>query len=105
MREITARELKDRLAAGARPQLVDVRENEEVAICRLDDALHIPMGDVPGRLHELDPDRELVVYCHHGQRSAAVVAFLEQHEFADVVNLRGGIDRWAVEVEPKMPRY
>lgn len=105
MREITPHELKDRLAAGARPQLVDVRENEEVAICRLADALHIPMGDVPGRLHELDPDRELVVYCHHGQRSAAVVAFLEQHEFTDVVNLRGGIDRWAVEVEPTMARY
>jgi rhodanese-related sulfurtransferase len=68
MREITPLELKCHLETGARPLLLDVRETDEVAICRLGGALHVPMGDVPARFHELDPDRELVVYCHHGQR-------------------------------------
>ncbi len=105
MREITPVELKQRLDAGARPLLLDVRESEEIVICRLACALHVPMGDVPARLHELDPDREIVVYCHHGQRSAAVVAFLERHEFANVANLAGGIERWALDVDPTTPRY
>jgi rhodanese-related sulfurtransferase len=105
MREITPLELKCHLETGARPLLLDVRETDEVAICRLGGALHVPMGDVPARLHELDPDREIVVYCHHGQRSASVVAFLERHDFANVANLRGGIERWALEIDPTTPRY
>jgi rhodanese-related sulfurtransferase len=106
MREITPRELSRRLDDdGTSLLLLDVREAEERAICQLAGAMHVPMGDVPARLHELDPDREIVVYCHHGQRSAAVVAFLERHEFANVANLAGGIDRWALEVDPTTPRY
>jgi rhodanese-related sulfurtransferase len=105
MREITPSELKRRMDDGAPLLLLDVRETDEVALCRLPGALHVPMGDVPSRLHELDPERETVVYCHHGQRSAAVVAFLARHEFIAVANLRGGIERWAVEVDPSTPRY
>jgi rhodanese-related sulfurtransferase len=105
MREISPRELKARLDTGMRPLLLDVREAAELAICRIGDALHVPMGDVPGRLHELEPERDIVVYCHHGQRSAAVVAFLERHDFANVANLAGGIERWAVEIDTTMPRY
>ena len=105
MREISPRELKTRLDTGMRPLLLDVREAAELAICRIGDALHVPMGDVPGRLHELDPERDIVVYCHHGQRSAAVVTFLERHDFANVANLAGGIERWAVEIDTTMPRY
>ncbi len=105
MREITPRELRRRLDDGAPPLLLDVREAAELAICHLAGAVHVPMGDVPARLHELDPDREIVVYCHHGQRSAAVVAFLERHEFANVANLVGGIERWALEIDPATPRY
>jgi rhodanese-related sulfurtransferase len=105
MREIVPRELRQRLDEDAPPLLLDVREADELAICRLAGALHIPMVDVPARLRELDPDREIVVYCHHGQRSAAVVAFLERHGFVDVANLAGGIECWAAEVDPAMPRY
>ncbi len=105
MREISVTELKRRLDAGDVPALLDVRENEELAICRLAGAIHIPMGELPGRVHELDTDRELVVFCHHGQRSAAVVEFLARHYFARVANLRGGIERWAVEVDALMARY
>ena len=85
--------------------LLDVRETDEVALCRIPGAVHVPMGDVPSRLQELDPEREIVVYCHHGQRSAAVVAFLERHEFTSVANLQGGIERWAIDVDPTIPRY
>ena len=104
MREISVTELKRRLAAGDGPALLDVRASEELAICHLPGAIHIPMADIPGRLHELDPDREIVVFCHHGQRSAAVVGFLERHDFGSVANLRGGIERWAVEVDPSIAR-
>jgi rhodanese-related sulfurtransferase len=105
MHEISVSELKRRLDGGDALTLLDVREHEELTICQLPGAVHIPMGDLPGRVHELDADRELVVFCHHGQRSAAVVAFLERHDFANVANLRGGIERWAVEVDTSMSRY
>jgi len=105
MHEISPTEVRRRLDAGADLLLLDVRETHEVACCRLTGALHVPMGDVPSRLHEIDPECEIVVYCHHGQRSAAVVAFLERHDYGRVANLAGGIDRWALEVDPAMPRY
>ena len=105
MRELSPDEVRCRIADSADLVLLDVREADEVGLCRIAGAVHIPMGDVPARLHELDPEREIVVYCHHGQRSAAVVAFLERHEFTRVANLQGGIERWAIDVDPTMPRY
>ena len=103
--EILPRELKTRLDKGEAFVLLDVREPEEVAIARLSGAIHIPMGEVPGRLHELDPDKEIIVYCHHGIRSLRVAQFLAQRDFTKVVNLAGGIDSWALDVEPGMARY
>ena len=103
--EISAQALKKRITAGEKPVLLDVREPEEVAIVRLPGAVHIPMGEVPGRLHELDPDKEIIVYCHHGVRSLRVAQFLAQRDFDRVSNLTGGIDAWAIEVEPGMARY
>ncbi len=105
VREILSLDLKTRLDKGDRPILLDVREDEEVAIVRLPGAIHIPMSEVPGRLHDLDPDKEIVVYCHHGVRSLRVAQFLLQRDFDNVVNLAGGIDAWAIEVEPGMKRY
>ena len=103
--EITPQELKTRLDQGESVVLLDVREPEEVAVVRLPDAVHIPMGDIPGRLHELDPDKEIVVYCHHGVRSMRVAMFLAQRDFTQMKNLAGGIDAWALEVAPEMARY
>lgn len=104
---ITPAELKRRLEAGDELRLLDVREAEELAIARIDGALHMPMGDVPARSVELDPDSAvpLVCICHHGMRSAHVAAFLESRDFTGVLNLEGGIDRWAAEVDPRMARY
>jgi len=102
---LTPQQVRDLQQAGRSLVLLDVREPEEVALVRLPGSIHIPMGDVPGRLHELDADADIVVYCHHGIRSAQVAAFLAQHEFGSVANLTGGIDAWAASVDPSLPRY
>jgi adenylyltransferase/sulfurtransferase len=103
--EITVQELKTKRDTGAPIILLDVREPEEVAYVRLPGSIHIPMGDIPGRLHELDPEKEIIVYCHHGVRSLHVAQFLVQRDFEQVASLAGGIEAWAVEIEPGMPRY
>lgn len=102
---LDAETVKKLLDSGHPLVLLDVRENEEVALVRIAGARHIPMGEIPSRLHEIDPDADIVVYCHHGMRSANVCAFLRQRDFASVANLSGGIDAWAVAVDPSLPRY
>ncbi|HVS11582.1 MAG TPA: rhodanese-like domain-containing protein [Planctomycetota bacterium] len=98
-------ELKRRLEAGEELVLLDVREPDEVAICRIGGSLNVPMSEITARLAELDPDRPTVCICHHGIRSANIAAALERLEFDELYNLAGGIDRWAEEVEPSMGRY
>lgn len=104
MERITPVELKKRLDAGAHLAILDVREPEEFAIANLGGQL-IPLGDLPSRVDELPRDREIVVVCHHGVRSAHACLYLAQSGFPRVLNLSGGIDRWAAEVDPSMPRY
>jgi len=91
------------------PLLLDVREDWEAALARISpqrvSALHIPMGQVPARLAELDPAQPIVCYCHHGMRSLQVVAFLARQGYETVYNLAGGIDAWSCEVDPAVPRY
>lgn len=103
--QLSPAQVKRLLDMGHRIVLLDVREPEEVALVRLPGALHIPMSEIPGRLHELDPDADMVVYCHHGIRSANVAGFLRQRDFENVANLSGGIDAWAQTVDPSLPRY
>ena len=105
MTSITPCELKQRLERGDALTLLDVRERGEHAICALPGDLLIPMGDLPARLHELDPDAETVVYCHHGIRSSHVIAHLQAQGFTKLMNLRGGIEAWARDVDPTMRRY
>ena len=111
MQHMTAPELAARLAdpAAEQPLLLDVREGWEVAQAplTLDAAptLHIPIALVPLRKQELDATRPVVVFCHHGGRSAQVVAFLSQHGHPDVYNLEGGTDAWSRLVDPSVPRY
>ena len=105
VRAIDVRELKGRLDAGERPFLLDVREREEVELAALAGAKHIPMGEIPSRLGELDPDAEIVVICHHGMRSANVAGYLAEHGFARIGNLTGGIDAWSRLIDPSVPRY
>ncbi len=103
--EITARELRERLARGDDLAVIDVREPHEWEIARLPGALLIPLNTLPARLTELDTSRELVLHCHHGQRSLRALEFLRQSGFRKLRNLRGGIDAWSQDVDPSVPRY
>jgi rhodanese-related sulfurtransferase len=87
-------------------RFIDVREPWEVATANIGGSLTMPMGDVPSRAHqELDPEGHLVVFCHLGQRSMNVTAWLRNQGFEQVQSMRGGIDAWSVEIDPKVPRY
>ena len=97
--------LKARLDRGERVLILDVREPAEIAIAPFPGATHIPMGDIPPRLTELDPDRETVVVCHHGVRSAQVAMYLVRMGFEHILNLAGGIDAWSESADPSTPRY
>jgi adenylyltransferase/sulfurtransferase len=103
--EMTPRALAERMSAGVSPELLDVREPYEWSIARLPDARLVPLDALPEAVQTLDRDAELVVYCHHGMRSAAAVAWLRERGFARARNLTGGIDRWSREVDPSTRRY
>jgi adenylyltransferase/sulfurtransferase len=102
--EISVEELRLRQEAGAAPPLLDVREPHEAGICTLGGRL-IPLGDLPGRLGELDPSLGWVVYCRSGRRSARAVALLRDAGFAGARNLAGGVLAWAERIDPRMARY
>jgi rhodanese-related sulfurtransferase len=103
--EITVQELKRRQDSGETLRLIDVREPWEVELARIPGALHIPMGEIPERLQELDPAANTVVMCKSGGRSSRVAAFLKSRGFAQVANLTGGIDAWAREIDPTLSSY
>jgi rhodanese-related sulfurtransferase len=103
--EIEPVQLKARRQRGDKLVVLDVREAEEIAIAPFPDAMHIPMGDIPSRLTELDSDAEWVVVCHHGVRSALVAMYLARMGFERVSNLSGGIDAWSLAADPATPRY
>ena len=103
--EITPQRLHARLRNGDPITLLDVRETYEWAIARLPDARLIPLGSLPRAVNTLDRNAATVVYCHHGSRSAAAVAWLQDQGFTNVLNLVGGIERWSVEIDNTVQRY
>jgi rhodanese-related sulfurtransferase len=107
MQQITPAQLKAWLDDAGRepPVMVDVREPWEVQIAAMPGALHMPMGEVPARAAEIDPEAPVVAICHHGGRSMQVAVFLEKNGYAKVHNLAGGVDAWARTIDPKMPVY
>ncbi len=105
MKQLGPTELKARLAAGDKLQLLDVREDWEFQTARIEGSILIPIGQVASRIAELDSAAETVVICHHGGRSMQVAGLLEQLGFPNVINLAGGVDAWARLVDPSMPVY
>lgn len=107
MRQIRPVELHAWLTDPNRPSpfLLDVREPAEFALCQIAGSVLMPMHTVPARLAELPPGQEVVVICHHGGRSMQVAAFLESQGVENLTNLAGGVDAWAVDVDPNMSRY
>lgn len=104
-KQLTAAQLKEMLDAGKKLTLLDVREPQEWDIAHLPGAKHIPLNDVPDRMNELDTADDIVVYCHHGMRSAKAIGFLQKMGFEKLSNLAGGIDAWSINVDESVPRY
>ena len=106
MDEITATELKQRLDNGDDIQIIDVREDNEVAIGRIPNSIHIPLGQILSRMKDIDPNRETVVHCKMGGRSSRAIEALQRSGFqGKLINLKGGILRWSDEVDPSVPKY
>jgi rhodanese-related sulfurtransferase len=107
MKSISAPQLAAWLADSTRkpPLLLDVREPWEYERARIAGSQLVPMRELPGRLEEFDPEREVVAICHHGGRSAQVALFLERNGYGKVHNLVGGVDAWSRTVDPAVPIY
>ncbi|HKI84037.1 MAG TPA: molybdopterin-synthase adenylyltransferase MoeB [Candidatus Krumholzibacteria bacterium] len=103
--DISVDELFERRKGENPPLVLDVREPQELEICMLEGAVHIPLGQLEVRVAELDPRRETVLLCHHGIRSAHAAAYLRRTGFINARNLVGGIEAWAQRIDPAMARY
>ena len=103
--EVTVEEARLLLSGANPPLLIDVREMDEYAVCRIEGSRLIPMNTVPSRLAEIPQDVPVLVQCHHGGRSMKVTQFLRSKGYAHVSNVKGGIDAWSLKVDPKVPRY
>lgn len=106
MRKFSPAQLKQYLESRDRPpQLVDVREPWEFDYCHIAGSVLIPMGQIAEKAVRLAADEPVVVICHHGIRSRQVAWYLESLGFTDVINLEGGVEQWAQDVELDMRRY
>jgi len=103
--EVTVEEAQRLLSGPNPPQLIDVREMDEYAVCRIEGSRLIPMNTVPMRLAEIPQDVPVLVQCHHGGRSMKVTHFLRSKGYTRVSNVKGGIDAWSLKVDPQVPRY
>lgn len=101
MKEISVKELKKLIDAGADFQLIDVREPNEVAQANIG-GIHIPMGNMADNVDKVEKGKQVVVYCRSGRRSGTVVEFLERKGLDNAYNLAGGILAWKAEFEPSM---
>ena len=104
MSSMSAPELAAHLQQAS-PLLLDVREPWEFDICHIAGSNNLPMGQIPQRIEELPDSGEIVVICHHGVRSQQVILFLQGQMDASLINLDGGVDAWAREVDRDMPLY
>jgi adenylyltransferase/sulfurtransferase len=105
--QISVQQLAEKLAAGAPVYLLDVRQPEEYALAALPRSTLIPVGELPGRMAEVEPPTGalVVVYCHHGVRSLTGAHLLQQAGIGPVASLAGGIDSWSRLIDPGVPRY
>jgi rhodanese-related sulfurtransferase len=102
---ISPKELKARLDKGDKLVLLDVREEWEYSLAKLNGSILIPLATIPQSLSRLSPDSEIIAICHHGMRSADATNFLLQQGFPNVKNLVGGIDAWSIQVDGTVARY
>ena len=105
--EITCCETETQLSTDSPPLLLDCRESEEYALVAIEGSQLLPMSEIASRVGEIAAHQQkpVVVYCHHGGRSAQVATWLRGQGFTQVQSMAGGIDAWATEIEPGMARY
>lgn len=105
--EISAADLAAKIADGKPADLVilDVREPWEFATAKIEGSVLVPMGEIPARFQELDPEAHIVTICHSGVRSMNVAVWLRNQGVEKAQSLRGGIDAWSREIDPAVPRY
>jgi rhodanese-related sulfurtransferase len=105
--EIDCRSVKTKLDSGADLLLLDCREKTEYDTVKIDQAVLVPMSEIQVRAGELDEykNREVVVHCHHGGRSLRVAKYLQGLGFTNVKSMAGGIDEWALTIQPGLARY
>jgi adenylyltransferase/sulfurtransferase len=104
-RDLTPEQLRDLIAQGRTPRLIDVRDPDEFAICRLPGAELLPAPQIADWIKQLDPEQEILVYCHHGIKSLHAVMQLTARGFRRVMYLRGGLDAYSLRADPSIPRY
>lgn len=106
MQEITATDLKNEMESGKDIQLIDVRQPDEHAFARIEGSKLIPLGEIVHRMSEIDENRDTVIHCKMGRRSASAIEALQRAGYKGPLrNLRGGITAWSNEVDPKIPKY
>lgn len=103
--EITPADVKKAIDRGDKMLLIDVREPWEFDLSRIEGAKLIPMGTIPANLQGLDTGDPVICYCHHGMRSLDVAAWLRGQGIETAKSMAGGIDRWSMEIDSKVPRY
>lgn len=103
--QLSALELQAFLNENPDAIILDVREEDEIALCSLPGHIHIPMNAIPLRHNELPDNRPIVLYCHHGIRSLQCAMYLENIGFEQLYNLKGGIDAWSLNVDSSVKRY
>ncbi len=104
-RDLTPEQLRELIAQDRVPRLIDVRNPEEFALCRLPGAELHPGGQIAEWSRTLDPNEEILIYCHHGIRSLHAVMYLTAKGFKRVMHLRGGLDAYSLRADPSVPRY
>mgnify|MGYP001470974526 CR=1 FL=1 len=103
--ELEATELQKRLNNETSPIIIDVREDFELEISKIEGSVHIPMNQIPNRLNELNPENDYVIICRTGVRSSQICEFLSNQNFRSIANLSGGINEWAKKVDSSLPVY
>lgn len=103
--EISVQEAKAYLDENSEVTMIDVREDFERDLCSIQPSIHIPMTTIPDNLDKINKEHPVLVHCHHGMRSLNVVQYLREKGYENAINVAGGIEQWAIEIEPTMNRY